>query len=526
MRDETRVKAAAVVLHAQDQGVSVAGEDERSPGSARVTGDVRERLTHDELDVRSAIGRELAEGLCATVQVDLQVDHRIHAQLFREAGEALDGIFVATNRRPQPQDVGADVRDDEVERVDRAVHPGDRLEAAIVLLDQLRDVLERQADGVDGLDDPVVEVLADALPLLDDRHTLHLVVEAGIVDGDAGVDGEHLDQALIRLGERLSVLLVRQVEIAHGAAVDDERRPQERRHLRVMGREPVVGRVGCDIGGPDRSSLADDEAEEAVTPGDGTDLGPTLRVDPAGDEPLNAAPAVRQPQRREPGPDQLPHAIDDQAQHPVDVQLGRDRTGGGLQRGEPLRPPVRLRARPRGVHRQLHHPHRQLRAVGRRIQEQASQQPVTLVGAQQMLCEVSALGLVRQVRQRPDADGECRQGWGADLEQGPARGRALHDALECPRDLRPGLLRRLPLPPLECIERPDEGKRLADERQRRTVHRHRGDTTGDVVASDGHRLQPTSPLRAACCGEEGPPAWGHTSLRTDTIHPDHSITRS
>ncbi len=49
-------------------------------------------------------------------------------------------------------------------------------------------VLERQAHGVDGLDDPVVEVLADPLALLHDRQPLDLVVQPGVLDRDAGMD--------------------------------------------------------------------------------------------------------------------------------------------------------------------------------------------------------------------------------------------------------------------------------------------------------------------------------------------------
>ena len=58
-------------------------------------------------------------------------------------------------------------------------------------------LLERQAHAVDRLDDPVVEVLADPLPLLHDREALDLVVQPRVVDGDPGMDGEHLEQPLV-----------------------------------------------------------------------------------------------------------------------------------------------------------------------------------------------------------------------------------------------------------------------------------------------------------------------------------------
>ena len=54
-----------------------------------------------------------------------------------------------------------------------------------IVADELRDVLEREADGVDVLDDAVVEVLADALALVDDRQPLDLLVQPGVLDRDA-----------------------------------------------------------------------------------------------------------------------------------------------------------------------------------------------------------------------------------------------------------------------------------------------------------------------------------------------------
>ena len=51
----------------------------------------------------------------------------------------------------------------------------------------LRDVLERERHAVERLDDPVVEVTADAVALPDDRQVADLLVQMGVVDRDAGV---------------------------------------------------------------------------------------------------------------------------------------------------------------------------------------------------------------------------------------------------------------------------------------------------------------------------------------------------
>ena len=60
-----------------------------------------------------------------------------------------------------------------------------------------RDVLQREADRVQRLDDAVVEVLADALALLEHREVLQLLVQAGVVDRDAGMSGERLHEPLV-----------------------------------------------------------------------------------------------------------------------------------------------------------------------------------------------------------------------------------------------------------------------------------------------------------------------------------------
>ena len=86
-----------------------------------------------------------------------------------------------------------------MEAVDRPLDAS--LDLVRIVAQELRDVLEREADRVDVLDDAVVEVLADAIALVDDRQAPDLLVQVCVLDGDAGVDGECLDEALIGLGE-------------------------------------------------------------------------------------------------------------------------------------------------------------------------------------------------------------------------------------------------------------------------------------------------------------------------------------
>ena len=90
-----------------------------------------------------------------------------------------------------------------MEAVDRALDASLDL-VRVILADELGDVLERQADRVEALDDAVVEVLADALALVDDRQPLDLLVQTRVLDGDAGVDGERLDERAGRSSENSS----------------------------------------------------------------------------------------------------------------------------------------------------------------------------------------------------------------------------------------------------------------------------------------------------------------------------------
>ena len=92
-------------------------------------------------------------------------------------------VRVLEQLRAQPEDEVADVADRAVDAVDGPVDAGLRLGGSSV--HQLADVLERQADRVQRLDDAVVQVLADALALLEHRQLPQLLVQARVVDGDA-----------------------------------------------------------------------------------------------------------------------------------------------------------------------------------------------------------------------------------------------------------------------------------------------------------------------------------------------------
>ena len=60
-----------------------------------------------------------------------------------------------------------------------------------VFLDRHAGIIQRQPDGVDGLDDAIVQVHADALALFEHCQAAGLLGEAGVFDGDTspGADG-------------------------------------------------------------------------------------------------------------------------------------------------------------------------------------------------------------------------------------------------------------------------------------------------------------------------------------------------
>ena len=196
---------------------------------------------------------------------------------------------------------------------------------------ELGDVLERQADRVDVLDDAVVEVLADALALVDDRQPLDLLVQAGVLDGDAGVDGERLDEPLVGLGELGGAGLVGQVQVADRAALHGDRHAEEAVHRRVVRREPVASRIDGDVRDAERAVLLDDQAEEAVAARQWADRGPGLAADPGRDEALDDAVRVDGPEGRVARPDEQPDLVDDHLQDIVDRLQAGDGPGRGIE---------------------------------------------------------------------------------------------------------------------------------------------------------------------------------------------------
>ena len=136
------------------------------------------------------------------------------AELLAQALQRLVELAVGEDPRPQSEDIVAQVPDDPVHLLHRV------LEATAQLLAgrQRGRALEAHADREQGLDGPVVQLLGDPLPVLEQGQPLQLALEAAVLDGDRGLLGKGLHQWDGGLAEQPAPLGVGHCEGAEGAA--------------------------------------------------------------------------------------------------------------------------------------------------------------------------------------------------------------------------------------------------------------------------------------------------------------------
>ncbi len=95
-----------------------------------------------------------------------------------------------------------------------------------------------------------MQVATDALAVVDDRQPRLRRVQPGIVDGDSGVQREHLDQPLVLLAEFRSTALVRQVQVADRYPSHRDRYAEQAVHLGVVRRKAVPALIGGHVRQP------------------------------------------------------------------------------------------------------------------------------------------------------------------------------------------------------------------------------------------------------------------------------------
>ncbi len=300
----------------------------------RVGGTGRERLEGELLVGREArLGTDViddeehAEALAPRAQRHRQPAGAFDAELLQRLrsrrADPLARLHPGEVRRPRP---GADAAADRP-RPALARRPVD---------DELRAFLEEDVAGArlhqrpgpfrDELEDaPEVRLATELaaqrrrrLQSLDEAlevgaPALKLLVGAGVVDRDRAPLGEDDQEPLVRLAEARAALLLGQVDVPVDLPADADRRADERRHLRMAGREAVGAGVIADPLEAERARVADQLAEDPVAPRERPDPASRLLVDPrveealrAGSSPRRGPRAPRSWRRSAPGPHRGP----------------------------------------------------------------------------------------------------------------------------------------------------------------------------------------------------------------------------
>ena len=235
------------------------------------------------------------------------------------AASAVDQRRPAQELRPQAEDEVADVPDRRGGGCRSPARPAARPRRDRRAISS-GHVLERQPDGVDALDDPVVEVLADPLALVDDRQPLDLLVQPGVLDGDPGVDARTSRRAPgrpRRTRRRRPCRSGRGCRPSGPCTVTGT--PRKLCIGGWCGGKPVAPRVDGDVRDPERSGSRWMIRPRNPWPrGRGPILARVSRSMPARDEALDHAVGVDDAEGRVARPDQRPDLVDDDLQDVVD----------------------------------------------------------------------------------------------------------------------------------------------------------------------------------------------------------------
>ena len=170
---------------------------------------------------------------------------------------------------------------------------------------------------------------------------LGLLVEAGVVDGDAGRAGQRGEHGLV-LGGELPRALVGHVQVAEDLAADEDRHAEEGGHRRVVPGESGRRRVLAQVGHPQWLRIGDQLAEDALALRQGTHPGVQPLVDAHGDEVRQTPGRPEHPHRAVAGVDEVGGGLRDATQGAAQIQPG----GDGQERVEqPLHPLLAARNR-------------------------------------------------------------------------------------------------------------------------------------------------------------------------------------
>ena len=204
------IEADAIVGHDERRSASLAVERHHKMPRARMARRVAEGLAGEMEELCTVFRREVPSG--SGIDVDIDLDEGVVAELLDERDDPGGDVGAVERLRAKAVDEGAQLANRRRERIDGCIDPALSLTGS--LRHHFRDVLERERNRVQRLNDPVVEIATDPIALLDDGEVGRLLVQPGIVDRDAGVERKQLDKPLIVGRELRRARLVGQIEVA------------------------------------------------------------------------------------------------------------------------------------------------------------------------------------------------------------------------------------------------------------------------------------------------------------------------
>ena len=150
-----------------------------------------------------------------------------------------------------------------------------------------------------------------------------VLIQAGVLDGDAGRGGQRHHQLLVLLAE-LAVAGLGQVEVAEHLVPDPDRHAEEAAHRRVAGRETDRGRVLAEVCDPDRFGMADQVTQQAAPDRQRPDRRDRGRGHPGVHELFQHPVPAHHPESGIAGIHQLPGGADDVPQYQGQAQVRGD----------------------------------------------------------------------------------------------------------------------------------------------------------------------------------------------------------
>jgi two-component system, NarL family, response regulator DevR len=285
----------------------------------------------------AGVGQRLAE-YCQKMIGDLLGDRVVHGAVEDDLGtssESRSHLFSELKHSvPETtgdglltefEDGGADFGNGGIEIIDSLV---DALNDLIPLR-QTCCTLQRHTDGEDALDDPVVQIPGDAVPVVEDTEHTDPIMEACVLDCDACCQRQCLGQCLVLIAEVVGTEFIGEIEVAVDLVADSDGNAEERLHGRVASREPITVRVAPEVVEAQGYRLGDEEAKDPSSSwarSDGLFLG-VAQSD--GQELLEAGPCfIEHPQGAVAGVDQGTRLFDQVAEYDGKLDVCLDHEDG------------------------------------------------------------------------------------------------------------------------------------------------------------------------------------------------------